>query len=247
MVCRAAWKSTRDARDSTTVRRGAWTLPAPGTTVRRRGHGYPVVSTAPPGSPPTSIRYAYAPYNAQILVSTTDRANLTTRYGYDQRFQRASELSSWGALTTYRTDELGRQTAVTNALNEVTQSVFDQFDQLVATIYADHIPITQERIEYRAYDEFGKMTIHWGAATYDVAYAYDPAGNQVSLTDGNGNTTRWEYDGRNRKVRKVYADNSDYAYGYDASGNQNRKRDAAADHPLRIQRLQPPRPHGLSE
>jgi YD repeat-containing protein len=206
-----------------------------------------VVSTAPPGSPPTSIRYAYAPYNAQILVSTTDRANLTTRYGYDQRFQRASELSSWGALTTYRTDELGRQTAVTNALNEVTQSVFDQFDQLVATIYADHIPITQERIEYRAYDEFGKMTIHWGAATYDVAYAYDPAGNQVSLTDGNGNTTRWEYDGRNRKVRKVYADNSDYAYGYDASGNQNRKRDAAADHPLRIQRLQPPRPHGLSE
>ena len=96
----------------------------------------------------------------------------------------------------------------------------------MATIYADHIPVTQERIEYRAYDEFGKMTNHWGAATYDVAYAYDLAGNQVSLTDGNGNTTRWEYDGRNRKVRKIYADNSDYEYGYDANGNQTRKRDA---------------------
>ena len=188
--------------------------------------GYPVVSSAPPGSPPTSIRYAYDAYNAQMLIATTDRANLTTRYGYDKRFQRACELSSWGALTTFRTDELGRQTAVTNALNEVTQSVFDQFDQLVATIYADHIPVTQERIEYRAYDEFGKMTNHWGAATYDVIYAYDIAGNQTSLTDGNGNTTRWEYDGRNRKVRKIYADNSDYEYGYDANGNQTRKRDA---------------------
>jgi RHS repeat-associated protein len=187
---------------------------------------YPVVSSAPPGSPPTSIRYGYDPHNAQMLVSTTDRANLTTRYGYDRRFQRASELSSWGALTTYRTDELGRQTAVTNALNEVTGSAFDQFDQLVATFYADHIPVTQERIEYRAYDEFGKLTNHWGAATYDVAYAYDFAGNQVALTDGNGNTTRWEYDGRNRKVRKIYADDSDYEYGYDANGNQTRKRDA---------------------
>ncbi|HOA61932.1 MAG: immunoglobulin domain-containing protein [Verrucomicrobia bacterium] len=187
---------------------------------------YPVVSTAPPGSPSTSIRYAYDPYNAQMLVSTTDRANLTTHYGYDRRFQRTSELSSWGALTTYGIDELGRQTAVTNALNEPTQSVFDQFDQLVATIYADHIPVTQERIEYRAYDEFGKMTNHWGAATYDVRYEYDLAGNQVKLVDGNGNPTRWEYDGRNRKVRKIYADNSDYEYGYDPNGNQTRKRDA---------------------
>ncbi len=186
---------------------------------------YPPVSSAPPGSPPTSIRYAYDANNAQMLVSTTDRANLTTYYGYDKRFQPAGELSSWGALTTYRTDALGRQTAVTNALNEVTQSVFDQFDQLVATIYADDKP-DDRRIEYRAYDEFGNMTNHWGAATYDVGYAYDLAGNQISLTDGNGNTTRWEYDGRNRKVRKIYADNSDYEYGYDTNGNQTRKRDA---------------------
>jgi len=188
--------------------------------------GYPVVSSAPAGSPPTSIRYDYDSYNAQMLVATTDRANLTTRYSYDRRLQRSSELSSWGALTTYRYDELGHQTAVTNALEEVTQSVFDQFDQLVATVYADHIPVKQERIEYRAYDQFDRMTNHWGAATYDVTYTYDLSGNQTSLTDGNGNTTRWEYDGRNRKVRKIYADNSDYEYGYDNNGNQIRKRDA---------------------
>lgn len=188
--------------------------------------GYPLVSTAPKGSPPTAIRYEYDPNNSQMLVSITDRAGLATRYAYDRRFQRASELSSWGALTTFRTDALRRQTAVTNALNEVTGSVFDQFDQLVATIYADHIPVTQERIEYRAYDEFGKMTNHWGAATYDVWYEYDLTGNQTKLVDGNGNPTRWEYDGRNRKIRKIYADNTDYEYAYDANGNQTRQRDA---------------------
>ncbi len=188
---------------------------------------YPVVSSAPPGSPPTSLRNDYDPHNAQMLVAATDRANLTMRYGYEKRLQRASELSPWSTLTTYRIDELGRQVVVTNALHEVTQSVFDQFDQLVATIYADHVPLTHERIEYRAYDEFGRITNHWGAATYNVIYGYDLAGNQDSLTDGNGNTTRWEYDGRNRKVRKILADNTTYEYGYDANGNQVRRRDAS--------------------
>ncbi len=188
--------------------------------------GYPVVSSAPEGSPPTSIRYGYDERNARLLVSTTDRANLTTRYSYDKGFHRISELSSWGARTTYRIDAMGRQVAVTNALGEVTGSVLDQFDQLVATVHPDHEPPAKIRIEYRAYDVYGRMTNHWGAATYDVLYEYDLAGNQVKQIDGNGNPTRWEYDGRNRKVRKIYADNSDYEYGYDANGNQIRKRDA---------------------
>jgi RHS repeat-associated protein len=187
---------------------------------------YPVVSTAPAGSPPTAVRYAYSPHNAQMLVSSTDRAGLVTRYGHDRRFQQKEAVSSWGAITTYRIDPLGRQAAVTNALNEVTRRVFDQFDQIIATVHPDHIPLTQERIEYRAYDEFGMIINHWGVSTYDTIYAYDLAGNRLSLTDANGNTTHWGYDGRNRPVLKQYADKSEYRFSYDANGNTIRKRDA---------------------
>ncbi len=51
---------------------------------------YPVISSAPVGSLPTTIRYAYDNFNSQMLTSTTDRANLTTRYAYDRRFQKLS-------------------------------------------------------------------------------------------------------------------------------------------------------------
>ncbi|MCP5523216.1 MAG: hypothetical protein H7A46_16905 [Verrucomicrobiales bacterium] len=187
---------------------------------------YPVVSSAPAGSPPTSIRYRYSDLNNQLVVSTTDRANLTTTYGYNSRFERILKVSSWGATNSYAIDPLGRQIADTNALFEVTGSVLDQFDQLVATIHPDHEPPDKVRIEYRVYDEFGQITSHWGAATYDVWYEYDLAGNQVKLIDGNGNPTRWEYDGRNRKVRKTYADGGDNEYEYDANGNQISRRDS---------------------
>jgi RHS repeat-associated protein len=187
---------------------------------------YPVVSTAPPGTPPTAFRYAHSSHNPEILVSTTDRAGLVTRYGYDRRIQQKEMLSSWGALTTYRYDALGRKSAVTNGLNEITQSVYDHLDRLVATIHPDHMPVIRERIEHKAYNDFGQITHHWGAAAYEVQYAYDTAGNKVSMTDGNGNVTRWEYDARNRNIRKTYADHSEYEYGYDANGNQTRKRDA---------------------
>ena len=189
---------------------------------------YPVVAGAPPDSPATSIRYAYDSNNAQMQRFVTDRANLISQIGYDKRLNRISAITSWGALTTYGYDDLGRQTTETNALNEVTQNVFDCFNHLVATIFPDHISGTQERIEYRAYDQFGKMTNHWGTTAYDAAYTFDLVGNRTSVTDGMGNCTRWEYDGRNRPVREIYADGSDVRYAYDTTGHCVRKVNADA-------------------
>jgi RHS repeat-associated protein len=187
---------------------------------------FPVVSSAPPGSGSTSVRYGYAEANGDVLESLTDRAGLVTRYGYDKRFRRASEVAPWGAVATYAHDPLDREIALTNALGEVTRRVFDQFNELVATVQADRVPGAQEWVEYGAYDLFGNAIHHWGAATSDLRYAYDPAGNLIAQTDANGHRTCWRYDGRNRRTGKEYADGSSYSYEYDANGNRVTQRDA---------------------
>ena len=39
-----------------------------------------------------------------------------------------------------------------------------------------------------------------------MSYGYDDAGNQISRTDGNGNTTQFQYDARKRLIKTIYPD-----------------------------------------
>jgi RHS repeat-associated protein len=50
-------------------------------------------------------------------------------------------------------------------------------------------------------------------------YSYDARGNLVAVTDRNGLTTGFEYDGLNRLVRKVLPDGGTESYAYDRNGN----------------------------
>jgi len=179
---------------------------------------YPSVSSNLVTYPPTSIQYHYSPYSSEVLASVTDRAHLTTQFTYNRRMEKCNKTSSWGSRTTYGYDELGRLAAETNTLGEVTRVVSDQFDRIVTVIYADDQTVSPRR-EYRSYDAFGKITNHWGAATCDIAYSFDAAGNMIGITDANGNTTDYQYDGRNRKVKRIYADGSFETYHYDACNN----------------------------
>src|SRR5260370_19951591 len=37
-----------------------------------------------------------------------------------------------------------------------------------------------------------------------TVYSYDPAGNRLSATEPNGNTTRYDYDADNRPIKETY-------------------------------------------
>jgi len=73
------------------------------------------------------------------------------------------------------------------------------------------------------------MTNRFGAGQWTVSYGYDPAGNRTNLTDALGNETSWEYDSRNRVIRKWYADGTSWEFAYDGVGNLTNQMDALSN------------------
>lgn len=186
---------------------------------------FPPVTNPAAGSQLTAIRYGYSPFASFLRISATDRANLTTHFEYDKRFMKACEFSSSGGAMLSSYDPLRRLAATTNTAGEVLQVFYDIFDQPRIIVHPDHQPPNAPRIEYQDYDEFGNLTNHHGAGTYSTTSEYDTSGNRVALTDCNGNMTRWDYDGRNRIVAKIYADGTRLEYRYDPVGNLVFRRD----------------------
>ena len=187
---------------------------------------YPVVSTAPPGSPPTSTKYQYDVHNASLLVAKTERTGVVTRYRHNRRFNRITSINAAGATNHYEFDDLGRLTTTTNATGEETREIFDQFDQVIASIYPNSAQGKKTRAEMRAYNLYGDMVATFGDAVLEVSYRYDLSGNRIHQYDGSGNITQWTYDGRNRVTAKIYPDVSKQEHGYDANGNSVFAKDA---------------------
>jgi YD repeat-containing protein len=50
-------------------------------------------------------------------------------------------------------------------------------------------------------------------------YTYDDAGNQIARTDGNNNTTQFQYDARKRLIKTAYPDGTSVTNSYDGPGN----------------------------
>ena len=185
---------------------------------------YPPVSTSGDGTP-TTMSYQFDPERPELLQSVTDRAGNTTSYSFDPRGLKLTEVSSLGGTTTYSYDALGRVALTTDPFMNSTAYGYDQFAQVTAIVYPDD-GSGNDRIESRSYDDFGRLTGQSGAGQYALDYGYDAAGNLTSMTDGNGSTTRWEFDSCNRMRRKIFADGSHYDYGYNGDGTIATRTDA---------------------
>jgi RHS repeat-associated protein len=90
-------------------------------------------------------------------------------------------------------------------------------------------PNGPDRVTQTSYDEAGRQTkVTSGIGTSDVSNdvqtSYTDNGQVATLTDANGNVTRYGYDGVDRQTTTTFADNSFEQLGYDPNDNVTSKR-----------------------
>jgi RHS repeat-associated protein len=195
-------------------------------TVIDAAHGIRIEKTLYPDGSSTVLTNQ----NGQLISSTTRDGNGAqtgqTIYGYDAHGRRSTETDARTGTTTNGFDNADQVTSVTtpspgtgpNA--QVTTTTFNNRGWVSNVQLPDGGNVTP------AYFSTGEVATNSGARTYPVAFTYDYAGRQASLTTwtnfvgGTGSaTTRWTNDTyRGFLINKVYADGTGPSYGYTSAG-----------------------------
>ncbi|MBN1991091.1 MAG: hypothetical protein JW953_00190 [Anaerolineae bacterium] len=187
---------------------------------------------------PLGFETNYAYDAADRLAAVTDAEGNVTAYGYDANDRLTGVTDALGGVTAYSYDKAGRLTVITDANQSVTRFAYNKRGELVKEIN----PLTNTW-EYH-YDGAGQLTMRrdaaWQPTYYDydaagqlvkirypsaigtsgteVSFAYDPAGNEIGMTDWNG-TISHEYDELNRRVKTINFDGAALQYSYDPASN----------------------------
>jgi RHS repeat-associated protein len=186
------------------------------------------------GQASTKLLYAYNPFNAKLVNSTTDRAGNITSFSYDilLRSERTRKSLNQPAgpeeVTVF--DRLGRTRTVTDEVGNVTTTAYDIFDQILNVTLPDHT-VSNPRIQTFTYNPYGQQLTQSGAGDYPITNTYDLAGNRLTMVTQYGSantnqTTTWTYNTRNRVSRKTFANTTFYDYTYDENGNLKTRKDA---------------------
>jgi RHS repeat-associated protein len=115
-----------------------------------------------------------------------------------------------GRMTTFQYDAVDRVSQITDPEGRIVRKIYDAAGQLTGI---DDVP------------DLSKPTIVQNRATY----AYSANGKQTALTDGNGNTTLFVYDGFDRPLQTTYADGKFESVTLDAEGNKLQRKTRAGD------------------
>jgi RHS repeat-associated protein len=143
----------------------------------------------------------------------------------------------------YDYDEAGNRTAITNQDKQATYYTYDPLNRPTGMILPDVTPddltdnphITVEynkagqmksliqdgvitEFEYNAAGDITLTRNRQNGQVYEIKTVYDQAGRKVSTTDALNRTTKFVYDGLDRLVETIYADNTSTKTSYNAAG-----------------------------
>ena len=161
----------------------------------------------------------------------------TTTYTYDDRYRPLSvtgptgalaytydaanrlTLTSPGGTVTHTYDAANRLLTVTDWQNQTTTYTYDAAGRHTATAYPNGVSAA---LTYDAADRPTGVREQKGEETLlEIQYTLDPAGNRLSMVDGDGVTT-YTYDDLNRLRSVAYPGGAPslVEYTYDATGNR---------------------------
>ena len=118
-------------------------------------------------------------------------------------------------MTAFHYDALNRVTEKIDPLGNTWTYTYDLAGRLTVQVDGNDKTTTY------SYDDAGHLTgIDYPAPEADVAITYNAAGQQLSMTDGQG-TTSWAYDDLGRMTSVTHPDGGKVAYTYDPFGRRH--------------------------
>ncbi len=147
-------------------------------------------------------RYVQTDYNTDNLpVRMTDKAGKSNTLTHDTKGRLIKRIDGAGNEIVYNYDE-------------------DQ-DSRVSSYWPVQIdyPTFSRRLEYDRLGRVIRELDDLGSETHSRKYTYDDAGNVLTVTDEENNTTRFEYDVFNRLVKTTDALGGEVINTYDLMGN----------------------------
>ncbi|WP_218943453.1 hypothetical protein [Exilibacterium tricleocarpae] len=167
---------------------------------------------------------------AEVADANGDPVRYTTTYAYDGESNRISTTNNRGFTTEWVYTRNNLLLQQTDAIGHITRFEYDANDNQVTIIAGVQLAASKRETVRLRYDEEDQLITQIDAEGNVSRYAYDAPGNRLSVTDGNGNTTEYEYDGNNRLLREIHPETIDPVSGapvrytvehiFDANGNE---------------------------
>lgn len=202
------------------------------TTFDRNGR--PIVTTYPSYTPPGATA-AITPTESRTydpagnLVALTDRRGQTTNYTYDplnrevRRLDPAATTGGTRGETVTRYDDAGNITWTRNQIGAITEHTYDDLGRRRTTVAVvrNATPTPDRYTTTFDYDWAGNQTIQINPNQItEWTAVYSPAGDQLRMTDAEGNATTRQYDTASRLTVETPPVGCETRNTYDQAGRQ---------------------------
>jgi len=146
-------------------------------------------------------------------VRTTNDLGETERWGFDSRDNLTAYSDANGELQA-GVDPLGVYPGVINDPGNDRRYEYDGADRRTAEVtnlYVGGLPGPNPMLDTsNGFNPDGQIR---------VGFSFDLNGNLTGITDDNGRTTSFAFDGRDRRISRSMSDNATYTFTYDRDNN----------------------------
>ena len=151
-------------------------------------------------------------------MTFTNAANKTTNYTYDLEGNLTSIKDPAGRTEKFDYDEKGRLTGHTQASGKKVSYDYDKLNDLLEKSYQDAKGETSEKDVTYAYNSAGER-VSMKDQTGKSSYEYDALGRITKVTSGSKKDVSYVYDDADNLQAIVYPDGTKISYEYDLNDN----------------------------